>query len=280
MVLLTCARCCWLCNLLVSRWLAPALITYISVLLVCCLCWSLISRVCKLFCVAVSLVWPCHSVEMCHSVGMCHSQRCWPVPQTCATVLTCVTVSVADLCLRRVTQCWNVSQYFLPVPQTCAAVLKCVTVSVADLCLRRVTQCWNVSQSVLLTCASDVWHSVEMCHSQCCWPVPQTCDTVLKCVTVSVADLCPSQCWLSPTAGCLLLIPNYTGDRLNFGMAAERAQGEGIRLATHIVGEDCALASSDKSAGRRGLTGIPICIKVGCIGIQTIKSKDWMFWLE
>lgn len=63
-------------------------------------------------------------------------------------------------------------------------------------------------------------------------------------------------------AGCLMLIPNYTGDRLNFGLAAERAQGEGIRIATHVIGEDCALTTSDKSAGRRGLTGIPVTIKV------------------
>ncbi|KAL8586925.1 hypothetical protein ACOMHN_051030 [Nucella lapillus] len=63
-------------------------------------------------------------------------------------------------------------------------------------------------------------------------------------------------------AGCLLLIPNYTGDRLNFGPAAERARGEGMRVATVTVGEDCALTTTDRSAGRRGLTGTPICIKI------------------
>lgn len=68
--------------------------------------------------------------------------------------------------------------------------------------------------------------------------------------------------FLLQKAGCLLLIPNYTGDRLNFGLAAERAQSEGIQITTRIIGEDTALTTSDKSAGRRGLTGIIIAIKV------------------
>lgn len=74
--------------------------------------------------------------------------------------------------------------------------------------------------------------------------------------------------WSCSPAGCLLLIPNYTGDRLNFGLAAERAQGEGIRIATYVVGEDCALTTNDKSAGRRGLTGIPVSIKVAFIMVK------------
>ncbi|XP_070181470.1 triokinase/FMN cyclase-like isoform X2 [Littorina saxatilis] len=76
-------------------------------------------------------------------------------------------------------------------------------------------------------------------------------------------------------AGCLMLIPNYTGDRLNFGLAAERAQGEGIRIATHVIGEDCALTTSDKSAGRRGLTGIPVTIKIaGALAEEGRKLGD------
>nr|KAG5688954.1 hypothetical protein BaRGS_031353 [Batillaria attramentaria] len=63
-------------------------------------------------------------------------------------------------------------------------------------------------------------------------------------------------------AGCFFVIPNYTGDRLNFGLATERAQGEGIRMATVTVGEDCALTTSDKSAGRRGITGIVVACKI------------------
>ncbi|XP_076464417.1 triokinase/FMN cyclase-like [Babylonia areolata] len=76
-------------------------------------------------------------------------------------------------------------------------------------------------------------------------------------------------------AGCLLLIPNYTGDRLNFGPAAERAQREGMRVATVIVGEDCAQTARDKSAGRRGLTGIPVCIKIaGALAEEGRRLED------
>ena len=63
-------------------------------------------------------------------------------------------------------------------------------------------------------------------------------------------------------AGTLLIVKNYTGDRLNFGLAAERATVEGLRVAMVVVGDDCALTSSDKTAGRRGLCGTILIHKV------------------
>ncbi|RVA85370.1 dihydroxyacetone kinase subunit DhaK, partial [Mesorhizobium sp. M7A.F.Ca.CA.004.02.1.1] len=36
-------------------------------------------------------------------------------------------------------------------------------------------------------------------------------------------------------AGCLLIVKNYTGDRLNFGLAAEKARAEGFRVEMVIV---------------------------------------------
>lgn len=62
--------------------------------------------------------------------------------------------------------------------------------------------------------------------------------------------------------GVLLIVKNYTGDRLNFGMAAERAKREGVKVDMVIVNEDCALSSVDKTAGRRGLCGTVIIHKV------------------
>ena len=56
-------------------------------------------------------------------------------------------------------------------------------------------------------------------------------------------------------AGTLMIVKNYTGDRLNFGIAAERAKGEGMDVRIVIVGKDTALPSLKKSAGRRGLCG-------------------------
>ncbi len=61
------------------------------------------------------------------------------------------------------------------------------------------------------------------------------------------------------------MVKNYTGDRLNFGIAAERAKVEGLKLDMVVVGEDCALTSSDKTAGRRGLAGVLFVHKVRLI---------------
>lgn len=53
-------------------------------------------------------------------------------------------------------------------------------------------------------------------------------------------------------AGCLLIVKNYTGDRLNFGLAAERAKQLGRRVEMVIVADDTALADA---AHPRGIAG-------------------------
>ncbi|KAJ4973961.1 hypothetical protein NE237_007135 [Protea cynaroides] len=62
--------------------------------------------------------------------------------------------------------------------------------------------------------------------------------------------------------GCLLIVKNYTGDRLNFGLAAEHAKSEGYKIEMVIVGEDCALPPPRGIAGRRGLAGTILVNKV------------------
>lgn len=52
--------------------------------------------------------------------------------------------------------------------------------------------------------------------------------------------------------GCLLVIKNYTGDRLNFGLAAEQARALGYEVRTVTVDDDIALG---KEVKRRGLAG-------------------------
>uniref|UniRef100_A0A8R7U596 3,4-dihydroxy-2-butanone kinase n=1 Tax=Triticum urartu TaxID=4572 RepID=A0A8R7U596_TRIUA len=64
------------------------------------------------------------------------------------------------------------------------------------------------------------------------------------------------------TMGCLLIIKNYTGDRLNFGLAAEQAKSEGYKIEMVIVGDDCALPPPRGIAGRRGLAGTILVHKV------------------
>lgn len=62
--------------------------------------------------------------------------------------------------------------------------------------------------------------------------------------------------------GCLLIVKNYTGDRLNFGLAAEQAKSEGYKIETVIVGDDCGLPPPRGIAGRRGLAGTILVHKV------------------
>jgi len=53
-------------------------------------------------------------------------------------------------------------------------------------------------------------------------------------------------------AGCLLVVKNYAGDRLNFGLAAERARALGHRVETVIVSDDIALPDAKQPRGVAG----------------------------
>lgn len=53
-------------------------------------------------------------------------------------------------------------------------------------------------------------------------------------------------------AGCLLVVKNYTGDRLNFGLAAERARAFGLNVSMVIVGDDIALPDLPQARGVAG----------------------------
>jgi triose/dihydroxyacetone kinase / FAD-AMP lyase (cyclizing) len=63
-------------------------------------------------------------------------------------------------------------------------------------------------------------------------------------------------------AGALLIVKNYTGDRFNFGLAAEIARAEGIPIEMVIVADDVALTASGDHAGRRGLAGTVLVHKI------------------
>ncbi|MEX0924082.1 MAG: dihydroxyacetone kinase subunit DhaK [Rhodovibrionaceae bacterium] len=53
-------------------------------------------------------------------------------------------------------------------------------------------------------------------------------------------------------AGCLLIVKNYTGDRLNFGLAAERARSFGLSVNMVIVDDDVALPELPQARGVAG----------------------------
>ena len=79
-----------------------------------------------------------------------------------------------------------------------------------------------------------------------------------------------------PTVGTLLIVKNYTGDRLNFGLAREQARAEGIPVEMVVVGDDSAFTVL-KKAGRRGLCGTVLIHKVrvpsgGPLGFQAAPS--------
>src|SRR2546425_11225839 len=54
-------------------------------------------------------------------------------------------------------------------------------------------------------------------------------------------------------AGVLHVVKNYTGDVLNFEMAAELAEAEGIEVASVVTNDDVAVQDSLYTAGRRGV---------------------------
>lgn len=63
-------------------------------------------------------------------------------------------------------------------------------------------------------------------------------------------------------AGVLLIVKSYTGDRLNFGLAAEIARSEGIPVEMVVVADDVSLATGTSNAGRRGIAGTVLVHKV------------------
>ncbi len=49
--------------------------------------------------------------------------------------------------------------------------------------------------------------------------------------------------------GALLIVKNYTGDRLNFGLAAEKARAEGFDVEMVIVADDIAIPGINQPRG-------------------------------
>jgi dihydroxyacetone kinase-like protein len=87
---------------------------------------------------------------------------------------------------------------------------------------------------------------------------------------------CPGEVFTSPVpdqilaatkavesgAGVVHIVKNYTGDVLNFQMAADLASDDGVRVETVLVDDDVAVENSTWTAGRRGTTATLIVEKV------------------
>jgi len=61
-------------------------------------------------------------------------------------------------------------------------------------------------------------------------------------------------------AGVVFIVKNYTGDRLNFGMAAEMLAATGVPTEVVLVDDDVAVEDSSYTAGRRG-TGATVFVE-------------------
>jgi dihydroxyacetone kinase len=72
--------------------------------------------------------------------------------------------------------------------------------------------------------------------------------------------------------GALLVVKNYTGDRLNFGLAAEMARAEGISVEMVIVDDDVALKGMEQAMGARGLAGTVFIHKL--VGAAAAEGKS------
>uniref|UniRef100_A0A3Q2Z425 Triokinase/FMN cyclase n=1 Tax=Hippocampus comes TaxID=109280 RepID=A0A3Q2Z425_HIPCM len=72
--------------------------------------------------------------------------------------------------------------------------------------------------------------------------------------SILAAILCLHSAGKMTSSGVLLIVKNYTGDRLNFGLAAEQARNHGVDVDMVVVADDCAFTCPSK-AGKRGLCG-------------------------
>ncbi len=97
---------------------------------------------------------------------------------------------------------------------------------------------------------------------------------------------CPGEIFTSPTpdqlleatkavdggAGVLYIVKNYTGDVLNFEMAAELAAADGIEVSAVVIDDDVAVKDSSFTAGRRGVGATILAEKI--CGAAAEAGKD------
>jgi phosphoenolpyruvate---glycerone phosphotransferase subunit DhaK len=75
-------------------------------------------------------------------------------------------------------------------------------------------------------------------------------------------------------AGVLYIVKNYTGDVLNFEMAGELAEAEGIPVKTVLVADDVAVEDSTWTAGRRGVGTTVLVEKIAGAAAEAGRDLD------
>jgi dihydroxyacetone kinase len=82
-------------------------------------------------------------------------------------------------------------------------------------------------------------------------------------------------------AGALIIVKNYTGDRLNFGLAAELARAEGIPVEIVVVADDVALKDTVSVDRRRGIAGTVLVHKLaGAAAEQGLPPRSCLRWVS
>jgi len=76
--------------------------------------------------------------------------------------------------------------------------------------------------------------------------------------------------------GVLVIVMNYTGDVLNFGMAVEKARAAGIEVDMVVVGDDAGVGrAKGGKVGRRGIAGTVLVQKIaGALAAKGANLKD------
>ena len=99
---------------------------------------------------------------------------------------------------------------------------------------------------------------------------------------------CPGEVFTSPVpdqvlaaaravdggAGTVLIVKNYTGDVMNFRLAAEMAEDEGLRVASVVIDDDVAVEDSLYTAGRRGTGATLLAEKIAGARAEEGGSLD------
>lgn len=99
---------------------------------------------------------------------------------------------------------------------------------------------------------------------------------------------CPGEVFTSPVpdqmlaatkavdggAGVVHIVKNYTGDVLNFKMAAENAADEGIKVTSVVIDDDVAVQDSLYTAGRRGVGATVLAEKIAGAAAERGDSLD------
>ncbi|NLG73264.1 MAG: dihydroxyacetone kinase subunit DhaK [Chloroflexi bacterium] len=102
---------------------------------------------------------------------------------------------------------------------------------------------------------------------------------------------CPGAVFTSPTpdqmleatkavnggAGVLHIVKNYTGDVMNFEMAADLAKGEGIEVKSLLIEDDVAVQDSLYTAGRRGVGSTVLAEKICGAAAEEGRSLEQVY---